>query len=172
MADGMRIKKWFMLQVWRFQQISQVATLVMLSASLATTVWSLVKYRGGIFANSFVGILVIMIIIGFTLWAFAIYWDLRLRMWRDQATVLVERNPYSKEKMAPKEIVLYAMTWLPVMEKLGENDPKMRAEAEAFRGWLRKASREEPGLERDMKEILEFIGEDARALHLQKDHKD
>jgi len=170
MAGQKRVKKWFMLQVWRLQQISQVMTLFLLALSEATVIWGFLKYRGGLFNNPYFMIPLLLVIFGAAIWMASIFWDLRLKMWRDQATVLVERNPYSKEKMAAKEIVLYGMTWLPLMEKLGENDPKMRMQAEALRAWLRKASKEEPDLEKDMKEILDFIGEDApdHVLRLQK----
>ncbi len=157
--DRMRLKKWFMLQVWRLQQVSQVMTLALLALSLSTQIWGYIKYRGELFANPYAMIPIIMVVIAAAIWSVSIVWDLRLKMWRDQATVLVERNPYSKEKMTAKEIALYGMTWLPIMEKMGENDPKMRERAEAFRAWLRRASGEEPDLERDLKEILDYMGE-------------
>ncbi|MBU0685160.1 MAG: hypothetical protein ABIE25_06250 [Thermoplasmatota archaeon] len=170
MPQSKRLRKWFMLQVWRLQQISQVMTLFLLALTQATVLWGFLKYRGGIFNNPYFMIPLMLVIFGTAIWMSSIFWDLRLKMWRYQATVLVERNPYSKEKMAPKEIVLYGMTWLPVMEKLGENDPKMRVQAEALRAWLRKASKAEPNLEADMKEILDFIGADApdHVIRLQK----
>lgn len=170
MAQTKKLRKWFMLQVWRLQQISQVMTLLLLALSEATVLWGFLKYRGGVFNNPYIMIPVMLLLFGGAIWLASVFWDLRLKMWRYQATVLVERNPYSKEKMAPKEIVVYGMTWLPVLEKLGENDPKMKAQAEAFRTWLRKASKLEPNLEADMKEILDFIGEDApdHVISLQK----
>jgi len=170
LTQSKRARKWFMLQVWRLQQISQVMTLFLLALSEATVLWTLLKYRGGIFNNPYIMIPLLLAMFGSAIWLASIIWDLKLKMWRFQATVLVERNPYSKEKMAPKEIVLYSMTWLPIMDKLGENDPKIRMQAEAFRAWLRKASKMEPNLEADMKEILDFIGEDVpdHSLSLQK----
>lgn len=106
------VKNWFMLQVWRLQQVSQIVTLVMLTATLSGIIWGYVKYRGGIFGNSVFGILMIALIIGLVVWTFAIFWDTRLKLWRDQMQVLVEKNPYTHEKMSPKELAFKISDYL------------------------------------------------------------
>lgn len=169
MADG--IKKWFMLQVWRIQQVSQVVTIVMLSITLAGVVFDLIQWRleGSIFFNSWVMIPILVAMIGLVIWTFSIWWDLSMKMWREQATVLVERNPYNKEKMSPKEIAVYGLIWLPVIEKLGETDPKLKAQAEALRTWMSKASREDAATHHDLDTIFKYIGsEQDKLLRLDK----
>lgn len=159
MADN-RIKKWFMLQMWRLQQVAQVLTLTLMAANLSLMVWGYVKWRGSIFENSVVGPLVILLVLGLGIWSFAIVWDLRLKMWREQVSVLVEKNPFMKERLAPKEIAFYALTWLPVLEHLAKDHPEMKTHAEALRLWLQKELKDDSLVRKDLEDILEYIGKD------------
>ena len=151
-------KKWFMLQIWRIQQVSQIVTLALLSLNLAGILYPFFQHRGGIFETPYTGIPPILLTIALSIWLFSIMWDLQLKMWRDQATVLVERNPYSKEKMSAKEIMIYGILWLPVLENLGKTDPKAKAAADALREWIKKASREEEVMIKDLDDIFKYIG--------------
>ena len=156
---AVRIKKWFMLQMWRLQQVSQPLTLALLAINLSLTVFSLIKWReGSLLSSSWIGVPLILLLLAMVIWSFAIIWDLRLKMWRDQATVLVERNPYSKEKMSAKEIMVYGIFWLPLLENAGKTDPKAKLAADALRVWINKASKEEVDLNRDLDDIFEHIG--------------
>jgi hypothetical protein len=154
-----KVKKWFMLQVWRLQQVAQILTLAMMALTLSLTIFDLINWRkGSLLSTSWIGVPLILTMLFMVIWTFAIYWDLRLKMWRDQATVLVERNPYSKEKLSSKELALYAVTWLPIMERMGKDDPKIRAAADGFREWLRKAFEADPILQADFKDLVEHMG--------------
>lgn len=154
-----RVKKWFMLQVWRLQQVAQVLTLALLALNLSLQVFGLIKWReGSPLSTSWVGVPMILLVLAMAIWTFAIVWDLRLKMWRDQATVLVERNPYSKEKMSAKEIMIYGLLWLPLLEDIGKRDPKAKVAADALREWIRKASKEEAVMDKDLDDIFRYIG--------------
>jgi hypothetical protein len=154
-----RIKKWFMLWMWRVQQVSQPLTLTLMAINLSLTVFGLIKWReGSPLSVSWIGVPLILLLLAFVILSFALIWDLRLKMWRDQATVLVERNPYSKEKMSAKEIMIYGVLWLPVLDDIGKRDPKAKIAAEALREWIRKASKEEPVMEKDLDDVFEYIG--------------
>ena len=59
-----------------------------------------------------------MLLLVALIWGVAIVWDIRMKMWREQATVLIERNPYVKEKMSSKEVALISLFNLPLVEKL------------------------------------------------------
>jgi len=156
------IKKWFMLQMWRLQQVAQVLTLTLMAANLSLLVWDYVKWRNEILQNSIVGPLIILLILGMAIWSFAMVWDLRLKMWREQVAVLIEKNPYMKERFAPKEIALYAITWLPVLEQLGKDNPEMKAHAESLRRWLQKELKEDELAQKELDDILEYIGKDKK----------
>lgn len=168
MADG--IKKWFMLQMWRVQQIAQILSLVMLAITNALLLYGYMEWReGSFFSTPYIGVLLILLVIGGVIWIAAFIWDMKMRMWREQATVLVERNPYNKEKMTPKEIMIYNIVWLPIMDRLAKDDPKLKEAADALRAWMAKASKEDVATIHDLETTLKYIGiEDKDLVELNK----
>ena len=150
-------KKWFMLQMWRVQQVAQPISLAMLALTLSLTVWDYVKWRP-LFNNPWSGILMILLALAAAIWIVSFLWDIRFKMWREQTTVLMERNPYAKEKMASKEVALYRLTWLPVMDRLAKDDPKVKEAADILRAWIKRAEDLDPILRGDLEDIEGHIG--------------
>lgn len=157
MAGG--IKKWFMLQFWRIQQVAQILTLVGIGITDSILIWGKVQWRGGIIANSIAGPAIILLTFALMVWAFAIFWDLRLKMWRDQMSVLVDKNPYMKEKFSPKEIAVYGMVWLPMLDHMAKSDPSIKEHADAMRKWLKRELTEDALTMKDIDDIFAYIGE-------------
>jgi len=155
---GIGPKKWFMLQVWRFQQISQIATLALLAINLALQIFNFMTWRGSLFSSPYTGVPFILLMLVAAIWGFATIWDLRMKMWREQMAVAMERNPYAKEKMYSKELVVYAMLWLPLLDHMGKDDPKIREAADNLRTWLKRAADGDGALEAEVMDILEYIG--------------
>jgi hypothetical protein len=162
--EGGGVKKWFMLQMWRLQQIAQLATLALLAVNLSLMVYDYMSWRGSLFGTPYTGVPLIALVLVGIIWIFSIIWDLRMRMWREQHSVLVEKNPYTKEKMTAKEIAIYAYVWLPLMDRIGKDDPSVREAAETIRKWLLKAYVDDKSLAREVKEITDFIGNDAASV--------
>ncbi|OGS42391.1 MAG: hypothetical protein A3K67_00545 [Euryarchaeota archaeon RBG_16_62_10] len=159
------IKKWFMLQVWRIQQVAQIITIALLASTTAGILYDyLDTWHTGIFKEAITGIPILLLAIALAIWTFAIIWDLRLKLWRDQMTVLVERNPYTKEKLSSKEVLMFGIMWLPMMEKLSKDDPKLAASAEVIRSWVRKTADEDPETMKHVQELFAHIGKDGMAL--------
>jgi hypothetical protein len=158
------VKKWLMLQVWRVQQIAAILSLIMLAVTDALLIYDKVSWRQGIFSTPYTGGLMILIGIGLLIWGASIVWDRKLKMWREQMTVLVEKNPYNKERMASKEIVMYNLMWLPMLEHIGKQDPEVKAAAEALRGWMKRVADDDPLVKKDIEEILEFMGKGGSGL--------
>lgn len=146
-----------MLQVWRVQQVAAILTLILLALNLSLQLYNYINWRGGILETPYIGVPIILLALGLVIWGFAIFWDLRMKMWREQMAVTMERNPYAKEKMYAKEIMLYGLTWLPVMDKLAKDDPEMRKSADAFKVWIRRAINEDPGTKAEWDSLLEYI---------------
>lgn len=151
-------KKWFMLQMWRFQQVSQIATLALLALNLALQMYNFVSWRGSVFSSPYTAVPLILLILVAGIWAFAIFWDMRMKMWREQMAVVMERNPYAKERMYSKELVVYSMLWLPLLDHLGENDPKIKDSAEHLRAWLKQSYADDRSLEKEVGDILKYMG--------------
>jgi hypothetical protein len=146
-----------MLQIWRLQQVAQLLTLALLALNLSLQLYGYIRWRGAFFATPYTGVLFILLILAAGIWGFAIIWDIRMKMWREQMTVLMERNPYAKERMPSKEIVTYQLLWLPLLDKLGKDDPQIEAAANGLREWIKKLSDQDPELAKDVKEVYDFI---------------
>lgn len=152
-----------MLQVWRLQQVSQIVTLILMAGNLALVVWGLVKWRGE-FMGSYYGALVILVLLGVIVYVFALVWDLKLKLWRDQMSVAVEKNPYQKEKLAPKEVVMDIMVWVPILQRLGKDDPEAREITQNILAWVKKAYHDDATLRRDVKDLFGYIGQGQELL--------
>jgi hypothetical protein len=147
-----------MLQVWRLQQVAAILTLVLLALNLSIQLYDKLSWRGGLFESSYTAIPFIMLLLVAAIWGFSIFWDLRMKMWREQSAVAVERNPYAKERLYAKEIANYSMMFLPILESLGKTDPEAKAAADFVRRWINNALAEDPSVQIEWKELLEFIG--------------
>jgi len=160
MAGG--IKKWFMLQVWRFQQVAAIMTIGLLALNLSLQLYTFLDWRSGLFSSPYSGLPILLLVIFAIIWGIAIFWDLRMKMWREQMAVTYERNPYAKEKMYSKEVMLFAITWLPIMDRMGKDDPNIREAADALRAWLKKATEEDKSLQGELEDLLKILGTDHR----------
>jgi len=147
-----------MLQMWRFQQISQIATLALLALNLALQIYNFMNWRGSIFSSPYTAVPFITLVLVACIWAFAIFWDMRMKMWREQMAVVMERNPYAKERMYSKELVVYSMLWLPLLENLGEKDPKLKESADHLRAWLKQSYVDDKSLKGEVDDILKYMG--------------
>jgi hypothetical protein len=159
-----------MLQMWRLQQIAQIVTIALLALNLSLQIYKFMSWRGSLFSTPYTGVPTLLLLLAAVIWALAIVWDTRMRMWREQMTVLTEKNPYLREKMNTKELVLYQLSWLPVLEGLGKNDPQARESAETLKLWMQKVMSEDPSLSADVKDVFEYLG---RPLpdHMKTDRK-
>jgi len=156
-----------MLQMWRIQQVAQLLTLAMLALTLSMTLYENMSWRGGLFETPYTGVPLLLLVLAAVMWAFAIFWDMRMKMWREQATVLIDRNPFAKEKMTSKEIAMYELLWFPILERLGKDDPKLRESVAALRRWVALAAREE-SVASDTRDLMKHLGLDAPD-YVQKD---
>jgi hypothetical protein len=153
-----------MLQVWRLQQVAQLLTLILLAINLSLIAWGYVKWRNGFLANPFTGVLSILLVLALAIWISAYTWDRRLKMWREQTSVLIEKNPFMKERFAPKEVALYALIWIPMMEHMGKNDPVLKANAEALKDWLKRELKADDLSPKELEDILHYMGKERKDL--------
>lgn len=166
MAIG--VKKWFMLQMWRVQQIAAIMTLVLLAINLSLQMYEYMSWRSGVFSSPYSGALVILLLLAAMIWGIAIVWDIRLKMWREQMTVLAERNPYMMDKMSAKELLMFGLVWLPILERVSKDDPEAKRSVEIIKAWMRKVATEDPRTLIDAEHVLERMtgvkGEDPLGL--------
>lgn len=154
------MKKWFMFQIWRLQQVAPILTLGLLAVNLSLQTFALVNWREGWLSNSYIGVPFFLTVIVVVIWGVSMIWDLKMKMWREQQSIMAERNPYVKEKMTAKEVVNYYLIFIPILEEAGLRDPKKKMRCETYKKWIRKALSEDSSLKTEVKELLEYIGED------------
>ena len=112
------MKKWLLVQFWRVQQIAMLASLTLLAVNLALTINQYIEWR---FSNSYIGTSIVIIVIAALIWTFGYIWDRKLKLWKEQMVVSIERNPYSTKHMTPKEIANYLTIWIPWLRERGKN---------------------------------------------------
>jgi hypothetical protein len=152
------MKKWFMLQVWRIQQVAAILTMCLLALNLALQMYNFVDWRQGIFETPYSGVPIFILMIFAIIWGFSIIWDLKMKMWREQMAVTVERNPYAKEKLYAKEVAIMAFFQVPLLEYIGNKDPEMKHYSEAFKNWLDNVMKDDVALKEELDSLLKYIG--------------
>ena len=155
MAGG--VKKWFMFQVWRLQQVAAILTLALLSLNLALQIYNYMDWRPEILSPYYL-VPLLLLLITLVIWLFALFWDLKMKMWREQMAVAMERNPYAKEKLFAKEIANYAFMWKPILDNLGKTDPEVKAHADSLRAWVDRVLKEDESASAEWRELLNYIG--------------
>lgn len=73
-------------------------------------------------------------------------------------------DPYTKEKLTSKEIVVYGLMWLPIMEKMAKDDPKLAEAVDIVKQWMKRVSEEDPNTIPGIKDIFDHIGKDGMGL--------
>ena len=101
--------KTFMKHLWRMQQIGALVTVVLVCLNLTIPLWDFTKWRFyniGISAkyNWLIILIIFTIVFSIALVAGYIY-DRIFKLWSARETVGVERNPFAKGKINPKEML-------------------------------------------------------------------
>ena len=102
-------KKYLMKHVWRIQQIGALGSVIMISMTIALILYPMVQWRFvelGIPGEwDWLIILILWFMVMGTVMIGGFAYDKLLRMWIPQQRVAVERNPYAKNLMTPKEVI-------------------------------------------------------------------
>ncbi len=160
------IKKRFMTQIWRIQQSQTLVGIIVWSAALAGIFWDVVSpvfVRLGLVSSEQVGlgivilfftVLVSIIIIG------TIY-DRVLKLWREQNVVAIERNPFMRENLTPKEILLWRKVLLRTLREVGREDPGVQEDVEFMERWIEKSLATNPGFDGYVRQLEKWVKEEA-----------
>lgn len=133
----MGAKTWAMTQMWRLQQIAMVGSLILLVINLGFTIYGYIDWR---IRNPYIGVPAVVLALVAVIWLAAWTWDKRLRLWREQQSVIIERNPYAAERLSPKEIAMFEWVWIPAIQ---HSDPET---ANNLRQWVATEYRNNPAL--------------------------
>lgn len=142
------LKKWAMMWLWRIQQISLPMTLAITAVNLSMTIAVSIAWRLGSYYMAFGISLTLLLLVAM---GSGYLWDRKARMWHEQSVVMVERNPFYRDKMNPKEVVMFLDRDIYILRALGgeaakkadgwerwcldqlDRDPVLKAEVETLR---------------------------------------
>ena len=158
------VKKGFMLQLWRMQQSQALISVFFWALTLAGVFY--LNYFHPVFVS--VGlpesaiaigttILFILIVLAFLLMGFI--YDRFLRLWREQTDVIVERNPYSRERLLPKEIVFWRRGTLALMKELAKKDSAIQKDIEFMEKWIAKSMADYEELKEAVASMEKWVAE-------------
>ena len=154
------VKKWFMTQVWRFQQVAAILTLMMMALTVSLNIYSYMKWREGegLLANTYIGVSMVLITAIVAMWIVAYLWDKKAQMWREQMVVSAERNPFMNERLCAKDIVYITEVYIPTLEMVAKTNPDKRSTLDAMNKWIEMNLRGDKVLLEDTKRIFRAIG--------------
>ena len=151
-------KKSLMLLVWRFQQINSMIMIIGLSLTLTLQILPYVDWRFhrlGIPASyNWLIVLIIFLIIFFGAVIVGIIYDVVLKLWIQQQTIMIERNPFAKERLAAKAVLNRQYFWVPMLKKAG-----LEHEAEFSAKWAEHNMETDPILRKDVNRVIQWINE-------------
>jgi hypothetical protein len=138
-----QVKKALMTYIWRIQQSQMIISIVFWSLTLTGIFYQYFAplfdiYLGVPQENVFLGMLLLLFIVLAGVIVIGFAYDRIFRLWQESSIVNVERNPYSRLLMMPKEILLWKRCQLRILkiefmdkwfDKLLE-DPKIAKQVE------------------------------------------
>jgi predicted PurR-regulated permease PerM len=155
-------KKYLMVQIWRIQQSQALISIFFWALTLAGVYYlsyfhPLFRSFGLPASEVALGtiILFLCIVVGFLI--IGVVYDKVLRLWREQTDVAVERNPYSVERMQPKEIVQWKRFNVSIMKELAKTDSAIQKDIEFMEKWIAKSLAERPDLRKSVEGLEKWV---------------
>jgi hypothetical protein len=159
-TDGTKnpVKHWFMVQIWRVQQIGNILSLALMAIGDGILIANRMEWRVG---NYYITVALLLFLLGGIILMLGWAWDKKAKMWKEQMMVTVERNPYAALKMMPKEIVNFKTIYIPLIELLAKLDTKNAAahrhNAEMYKMWIADGLAQDPELRTKVKQMYEIL---------------
>jgi len=158
-------KRFLMTQLWRIQQSYTLLSLGLWGIVISLTAFPFIsQFVQGKFGVDYTapGVVAITLILLFlavftALFLFGVIYDKYLRLWREQLDVAVERNPYAREKLSPKEILMWRYIYLPVMKVSGRDNPNTAREIEFVEHWVEKSMTTDGNIRQAVEEAERWI---------------
>jgi len=158
-------KRFLMTQLWRIQQSYTLLSLGLWGIVISLTAFPFIsqfvqcKFAVDCTAPGVVAITLILLFLAVfaALFLFGVIYDKYLRLWREQLDVAVERNPYAREKLSPKEILMWRYIYLPVMKVSGRDNPNTAKEIEFVEQWVEKSLTADGNIRRAVEEAERWI---------------
>ncbi len=139
------VKKGLMVQMWRIQQSQAMIGIFFWALTLAGVYY--LSYFHPYFRDLglvtdkqvFLGTIMLALLILLAFLLMGLIYDRALRLWREQTDVIVERNPYSKERLMPKEVIFWRRSQLSIMKELAKKDTSIQKDIDFMEKWIEKS---------------------------------
>lgn len=88
--------------------------------------------------NVFGGMSLLLTIVLVCIVSIGIVYDKVFRLWHESMVVAVERNPYSRLLLMPKEILLWKRCQLRILKEVSKDDPEAQKDIEFMDKWMER----------------------------------
>ncbi len=163
------VKRFVMLQLWRIQQSYTLFSLLLWGILITLTALPVIgpvflrflEDRFGIPASAPGAVALTLILIFASVYLFlyilGVIYDKYLRLWREQLDVAYERNPYTREKLMVKEILLWRHMFLPALRAAVKSNPEVQREIDFMEKWIKKSESTDGNIQRAVGEAERWI---------------
>lgn len=157
LGDGVR--KRAMIYLWRAQQSGAIINIMLLGTLTAATLYR--QYLKAYFNNygfpdnqELPGVVITMMMIFVAVFGVGFIFD-RLKFWKEQSIVGVERNPYASYKLSAKE-VYWIKIWAAAIVS-GNPSAEQKRLVEMYDAWIRRSVEEDPILKAEVEAVERWI---------------
>jgi len=129
--------------------------MIMWASVLTFTSYDFVGWRFG--GNVYLGLVVLFLVIFGIIVLIGFAFDRIFRLWKEQAIVAARRNPYVKERIWTRDIVMWRHMLLPMLKKYEEKDPEVKKEIEFMEKWIDKCMRIDPNIKKEVDDVEAWV---------------
>lgn len=163
------MKRGFMTLMYRVQQSQALISPIFWAATLTGVffqIFSTYLYTRGLLNPSQVGLALLLIfsIIFSLIVAAGVVYDAVFKLWREQTIVAVQRNPYSREKLMAKEIVLWRRVHLLTLQQVAGDKPDVQYQIEFMERWIQKSLEGDPVLRGEVQDLEAWVNEGGKPV--------
>ena len=152
-------KKKLMTYLWRIQQTQMVISIVFWSLTLTGVFYEYVRERFNNFGlgqeNVFAGMLVMFMIIIVVILLFGFIYD-KLKFWKEQQLVIVERNPYTSWKLNPVH-TMWVELWVAAIKDMQPMTPELKEKVEFYEKWIARLEEIDPWTKQMRSDLRKFV---------------
>ncbi len=139
-------KKVVMKYFWRVQQAQMIISMVFWSLTITGIFYPYVREKFNNFGigqeNVFLGMMVMFAIVIAAIILFGIIYD-RLKFWKEQQLVIVERNPYASWKLNPLHS-MWVELWLEMAKSIEKKSPELEEKIKLYEAWISRCREIDP----------------------------
>lgn len=150
-----------MTYFWRLQQSQVLVSMIMWATLLTLTSYEYVRWRLEplLFNNIYLAFFVLFLIIFGIIILIGFAFDAIFKLWKEQAVVIARRNPYLKERIWTRDIVMWRHCLLPILKKHEDTDPKVNEEIKFMEKWVDKCMKIDPNIKKEVEDVEAWVME-------------